>query len=1084
MKKFIYSVLALAAVVACSKEKEAPEQVAEEVKLTVPYTIRASFEPDAKVAYSADGKFSWNAGDLINVHCTTPENKDSWFTFTASADGATTDFTGEVTDYFRPQDFAVYPGGAHVLQYNATTRIVRVPRVYYLDAEGQDPHIEGSNYTVYVSSSNPLAFLPSVGRWNSETESFAFKTAFGVLKVSMTGLPAETTSIRLYSAGGVISNYLVMDSEGELKLGAKFQDNYSNPYLSYHFTPDSEGNATLYIPIPAGTLTAGSKIDVQDADEIVLFSKEFAKDVVVEKNKVVTLAPFKASYDWNTVGTGRYYDKRYVAAVGATEGTDVEVEISVDATNPNRYRIVAPYAAYNTAVGYTTDASVTTPNDLVLTVYAAGEKLGGQTLVNDGIVYFDPTYMGIIEPGEGKEWFLTHRTYFSSASAEADWVHSFVIKKNADGTPAAIQLAPCYYWVDLGAYLTDCAKDGNVQILFPGETEYYDVSASVSYLRLADDTAEQPVATVSVNLGSSLASASLVIAADAEAAATALADETKVTVVTASGDCSVRLPANAESGTYYVYASVAAKEGLTALASRVVVSEAFDYQAASDWKSLGTGKFCDNYLADEIGLDPDEYVDVEIQQSNKDPKAFRVVNPYGALAAAKGYTAPHSVKGSDYFSFNILAIGESVYNTSVTIADQIYYARTYTGIDAADSYLDGENTEADLEFTVNHPSYWTSFSAESQWGRNIVAKYQEDGVTPANVIVAPIYYWGGGYWSGNQGTHTSNGICQIVFPGVTKALDLSASVAVIEQVDDNPEAPVYSFSAALGADIQALKVVAATSAANALAALNGGVNVTEVTANGDAQVTLPANAPSGDYALYALTVPVDGLTAISAEIISSATFKYFSTNDDKGYTLDDIVGTYTSDALHIAYYSSGWQWNANQKVTLVIEASDDDFLGNVKITQVSGAAGQTYEFNLVGDESYPGIYGWFNTATGAISFDGAQPMNNTKFDATLNPCAFCGQRDDDGLDMFLSAPGKIAHTGQMYIGAIDDGGAISGYYRIIGGYANRDYVFTRAAATPSPAATRAVRPGSARNGIAKVSKTVETINKVDAVAQF
>ena len=1079
MKKFFYSVLAVAALIGCAKEKEAPVNVEEKVNLTVPYTIKASFETDSKVTYSSEGKFSWNEGDLINVRCTNPSGNNSWFTFTAQADGASTEFKGDVTDYFRPSDYAFFPGGAHLLQYNASTRIVRVPRVYYLDADGQTPHIESDNYTVYVSSSNPLAFLPSVGRWNSETETFAFSTAFGVLKVSMTDVPAEAAALRLYSAGGVISNYLVMGSDGELNIGASFSSQYSNPYLFYHFKADSEGKATLYIPLPVGNLTAGSKIDILDADDNTLFSKEFVKDVKIERNKIVTLASFKAKYEWTSVGTGRYYDKRYLAAVGATD-SDVEVEIEVDASKPGTYRIKAPYAAYNTAVGYSTSEQVTAPNDMLLTVYRAGDKLNGATLATDGLVYFEPTYMGIIEPGRGAEWFLAHRTYFSNPGSEEDWAHSLVLKWNTDGTPAAIQLAPCYYWVGTGAYTSDSLKDDNVQILFPGETQRYEVSSSVAFVKISDDSAAQPVASVQVVLGNAYASAQVVIAADQASAVAALTNNVGVTTVTSSGTYNVNLPANAESGNYYVFAYVEAAAGMAPSLTRFIASPVFDYQAASDWTSLGVGKFCDNYIAEEIALDLDTFVDVEIQKNNTDATLYRVVDPYGALAAAKGYTAPYSVKGSQFFTFRILQVGETVGSTSVTKADQVIYEPTLTGVDAGDTYLDGSNTEADLEYEINHPSEFSNFAAEADWGRNIVAKYQADG-TPANVLIGPIYYWGGGYWTGNNPIHKNNDNIQIVFPGVASSIDLNVAIVAGEELDDNPAAPVYKFSIYLGADLAGAKVVAATSEADAVAAIAADSNVTFIAASGDGEVTLPANAPSGDYQLFALTVPADGMTAIVPQLVSSSAFKYFSTNDDKGYTLADIVGTYTSAALHIAYYSGGWQWNANQTVTLVIEASDDDFLGNVKITQVSAATDKTFGFDLAADSDYPGMYGWFNTATGAISFEDVQPMNNTKFTAANNPCAFVGQRDDDGVDMFLDKPGQITHTGQMYIGAVSEG-AVGGYYRIIGGYSGRDYVFTRAAAAGAPKAS-AKKANPSRNGIANKSKTVSEINAVGKIVK-
>ena len=460
------------------------------------------------------------------------------------------------------------------------------------------------------------------------------------------------------------------------------------------------------------------------------------------------------------------------------------------------------------------------------------------------------------------------------------------------------------------------------------------------------------------------------------------------------------------------------------------------------WVTLGTGKFVDNYLWEDMGIAADTYVDVEIQKNPSEEGYYRIVNPYGAAAKAYGYSAPHKVKGPQDIIFHIMAVGESLYGTSVTLADQVYYSEVYTGIDAADDYMDEDITEDDLEYVAHHPGDYRNFSAEEKWGRNLVAKYGADG-NPANVILAPIYLWGAdSYWSGNNPMHETNNVIQILFPGVSSAVELDSSVAFGEVTDDTPEQAVASASINLGNDVVSAKVVIATDLAAAKAAIAANKNVTEVTASGEIEVLFPANAPTGDYMVFAYTQAKDGFTKAANQYIYSASFKYFNSNDDAGYTLADIVGVYDSEPMHIAYYTnSGWNWGDGKSVnTITIEESDDDFLGNIMITEIECTA-ETRGYTLVTGSGYGPIYGTFNTATGEVLI----PLGTLYWEKAEEGVYWVGDREDDGTDMFMDKPGHLTmENARNYLGVVEDDGSYGGYiYRILGGYITHTYTYTR-----------------------------------------
>lgn len=463
--------------------------------------------------------------------------------------------------------------------------------------------------------------------------------------------------------------------------------------------------------------------------------------------------------------------------------------------------------------------------------------------------------------------------------------------------------------------------------------------------------------------------------------------------------------------------------------------------ASASWETLGTGKFVDNYLWSSMGAQDDTYVDVEIQKSLTQDGYYRIVNPYGAAAKAFNYKAPYTVKGPQDLVFHVMAVGEKLYSTTVTLADQIYYSEVNTGIDASDDYLDDDITGDDLEYVAHHPGDYRAFSAEEKWGRNIIAKYGADG-NPANVIVAPIYLWGAdSYWSGNNPLHETNNVIQILFPGVSSAVELDSSISFGEVTDDTPEQAVASASINLGNDVVSAKVVIATDLAAAKAAIAANQNVTEVTASGEIDVLFPANAPSGDYMVFAYTQAKDGFTEAANQYIYSASFKYFNSNDDAGYTLADIVGVYDSAPMHIAYYNNGWNWGDGKAVnTITIEESDDDFLGNIMITEIECTA-ETRGYTLVTGSGYGPLYGTFNTATGEVLI----PLGSLYWEQAEEGVYWVGSREDDGTDMFMDKPGHLTmENARNFLGVMEDDGSYGGYiYRILGGYTNYTYTYTR-----------------------------------------
>lgn len=604
MKKLIYSVLALAGVLAvsCNKEVEAP--VATELTgNTHTVTLKAAFaqEGNTRTSYANNKTFSWEEGDIVYVRCANLDTEQwYWVEFSAVSSGPTTDLTGEVENGFEPYDVAVYvPGPDYVntLVYNESSVAVVAPISYHLDGAGLTINDEGekSPYwnSVNIPSDEPLSLLPLVSVTKDEV--LYFQTAMGVLKVNLTDVPAEATHVRIAAAGDAcLGNYLMVQ-DGEIRMNEPWVDDEdqrrATSFVEYYFEPVSDGNVSFMIPIPVGTLATGSTIYVLDENNGILFSKQFKKDVVVARNKITELASLSAKVEWVSLGTGKFGDH-----LSFNPDYDQDVVIEQNAAEPTQFRISDPYAGYRTEIEYEPTGAEYGPDDyFYFEILQKGASVEGVTVTHDDLVWFSTYYTGIVNSSYGVDPILLHPSYWADDFPENTWLNSIVVKYQADGvTPANIQLAPVCFWItdpDAGSgyWSSDSYLYSNniIEIKFPG-AERIDLSAEVTYLEIADPNTEQAIALVEAEFSDAIASADLVIASSETAAAAAFAAGTAVTTVTAASDAiEVKLPANAPTGDYYVYmkttpnASLGLTDAAIAAGTQTVVSTKFHYTNAN-----------------------------------------------------------------------------------------------------------------------------------------------------------------------------------------------------------------------------------------------------------------------------------------------------------------------------------------------------------------------------------------------------------------------------------------------------------------------------------------------------------------------
>ena len=400
------------------------------------------------------------------------------------------------------------------------------------------------------------------------------------------------------------------------------------------------------------------------------------------------------------------------------------------------------------------------------------------------------------------------------------------------------------------------------------------------------------------------------------------------------------------------------------------VTEVTSLSTGYTWESLGTGKFYDSYTW-EIGKFTDGvYVDVEIEKDLQNPNHYRLVAPYDAAFDKFNYKPNKlAAKPDPYFEFFVESSG---YVDYPEICTGVYY-RTYKEstylISPTDAYGQGKDR-----------------------GYNLVARYLEDGVTPANVLIAPSYYWPkSGYWTGDNYYYSTDEI-QILFPGVTETVDVSCSASFTEIADDSVEQPIALIDVSLGQHIASAKVILAQDKAAAEAALAAGEFGGEATASTVVEVNLPADAASGNYYIYLLPTPADGMSPVLSRLVECEDpFQYIRT-DRPDITVEDVVGTYTATDAYVYFNKPYWDainageedpeededdetWYGPYTVSFTLEESDDEGLGDVMMT--------AFDEDAVGycPIETP-IYATLEPKSGAITFAPMQPIYSFTSEST------------------------------------------------------------------------------------------------------
>ena len=446
MKKTVFLLLAAPlTALACQREMDTPEIVG------TPITISASFdEGEAKTAY-ADGKtFTWLKGDKIALEVRKDGVPDV-ITLTAESSGSTTTFTGTIPDGYTVDDYAFYPKGTGNSYYSSDLGKVVKGTEMWLRTWG----------TITPDLENPLGSVPLIGKKQSDG-TFRFRTACGILKVTVENIPGDAYFFQLDATDGTALNGNFSFGEDCTLYMSNVETAWPQKYVS--FTPAAAGETrTFYLPIPVGTIPAGMTASIASDSRGTITLATTNKAIEIQRNKVLDLGTLTvAGEEWESIGNGTFIDNFVWPFASLTD--PVTVEFQQNKADANRFRIAKPYPAEDADAWF--ELNVTNPQKVTSVNYYTGVTVSDET--NTGVTWKAVVWNGAY-----------------------GYDYSNVISTQTSGLPLEVQIGPCYrdsegIFTSTYNYDYEVGKDHSakvIDIIFPhveetwtalGTGRYYD----------------------------------------------------------------------------------------------------------------------------------------------------------------------------------------------------------------------------------------------------------------------------------------------------------------------------------------------------------------------------------------------------------------------------------------------------------------------------------------------------------------------------------------------------------------------------------------------------------------------------------
>ncbi|MCQ2136445.1 MAG: hypothetical protein MJY67_05965 [Bacteroidales bacterium] len=282
MKKVIISLLAIGALISCSKEPVIQEKPVDQDPVVTPaqmtqITFSANLGEMTKVSFDlSSGKVSWEEGDAISIFDGT--NNVRALASEISEDGKSAKFKAEVLS--TGTYYAVYPYS------DAASFADAIVGTSGIAANEQDGSFASAHACAAVAT--------------SENPSFAFKNI-----VSLIAFSTERTDITCVEIVGADNE--VLSGDGTIAFGADGQPAFTPASGEKNVVVNISGNAgTYYVGVNPVALTKGFTLNFYDksvADENLIGVLPSSKALNIAPGKVVNLGTLDQHYNLSGKGT-------------------------------------------------------------------------------------------------------------------------------------------------------------------------------------------------------------------------------------------------------------------------------------------------------------------------------------------------------------------------------------------------------------------------------------------------------------------------------------------------------------------------------------------------------------------------------------------------------------------------------------------------------------------------------------------------------------------------------------------------------------------------------------------------------------
>lgn len=291
MNKTIIISMAVAVLALCSCAK-----LENEVPVAAPthdavQTLTACIDnTDSKTQYEESGNkaiMSWETLDEIKLlvyAASDPDKAANFYRFRAQSSGGTAEFApvGNAGQSITP-DFTTYPRAGFAV-YPSDLTVGGKLGAYTITLPG--------SYTVSGTDLSRIK-VPLLGSTTpADGSHYTFKTAVGVLKVTLNNVPSNARKLVLTGQeSDQLSGVFPMDLENGLQMSAC--SGSAGNVITVNFDSPSHGSTlVVYIPVPVGTLSTGATFDVQDNAGTSIKKVTTKKDLGIVRNHMLPLPAF------------------------------------------------------------------------------------------------------------------------------------------------------------------------------------------------------------------------------------------------------------------------------------------------------------------------------------------------------------------------------------------------------------------------------------------------------------------------------------------------------------------------------------------------------------------------------------------------------------------------------------------------------------------------------------------------------------------------------------------------------------------------------------------------------------------------